>query len=132
MQLNPRYSDVTGEISRFLLEHRSLCESAGIAREAVVFDPGFGFGKTFAHNMILLKELEDLAGLGSPLLVGVSRKGVLGTILGKPLQERLYGGLGLAALAVSFGARIVRTHDVGPTVDAIAAVSAVLQGMKES
>jgi dihydropteroate synthase len=130
MQLDPQYQDVVGEIAAFLLEARVACEAAGIDREAVVFDPGFGFGKALAHNMTLLKELAALAGLGSPLLVGFSRKSVVGQILGKRLHDRLYGGLGLASLAVIFGARIIRTHDVGPTVDAIGAVSAVMQGIE--
>jgi dihydropteroate synthase len=102
---------------------------AGIAAEAIAVDPGFGFGKNLEHNLTLLRELPRFAALEAPLLVGVSRKSVIGKILGKPLDERLYGGLGLAALAVNGGARIIRTHDVAATVDAVRAVSAVLQGM---
>ena len=88
-----------------------------------------GFGKGLAHNLTLLKSLPHFAALGSPLLVGVSRKSFIGRILGRPVDERLHGGLGLAALAVAEGARIIRTHDVGATRDAINMVSAVLQGI---
>lgn len=128
MQQNPQYRDVVAEVCEFLENERDACRRAGIAREAIVFDPGLGFGKGLEHNMTLLKELGRVTALGSPLLVGVSRKSFIGRILGRETHERLYGGLGLAALAVSLGARIVRTHDVGPTVDAIRMVSAVLQG----
>jgi dihydropteroate synthase len=130
MQERPHYNDVVGEISEFLQREREACLAAGIAVESIAFDPGFGFGKTLEHNLTLLRELPRFAALNAPLLVGVSRKHVIGKILGKPLNERLYGGLGLAALAVSGGARIIRTHDVGPTCDAIRTVSAVLQGME--
>ena len=130
MQESPHYNDVVGEVSEFLLHERQACVAAGIAAECIVFDPGFGFGKSLEHNLTLLKELSRFAALGAPLLVGVSRKSVIGKILGKALNDRLYGGLGLAALAVSGGARIIRTHDVGPTRDAIRCVSAVLQGLE--
>jgi dihydropteroate synthase len=130
MQESPHYNDVVGEVSEFLLRERHACVAAGIAAECIAFDPGFGFGKSLEHNLTLLKELSRFAALGAPLLVGVSRKSVIGKILGKALNDRLYGGLGLAALAVSSGARIIRTHDVGPTRDAIRCVSAVLQGLE--
>src|SRR6202043_1597453 len=122
------YNDVAGEISEFLLHEREQCLAAGIAIESIAFDPGFGFGKTLEHNLTLLRELPRFAALNAPLLIGVSRKSVIGKILGKALDDRLYGGLGLAALAVAGGARIIRTHDVGPTCDAIRMVSSVLQG----
>ncbi|HEY0745422.1 MAG TPA: dihydropteroate synthase [Steroidobacteraceae bacterium] len=130
MQQHPHYNDVVGEISEFLLHEREACLAAGIAGESIAFDPGFGFGKSLEHNLTLLRELPRFAALNAPLLVGVSRKNVIGKILGKPLNERLHGGLALAALAVNGGARIIRTHDVGPTCDAIRTVSAVLQGME--
>jgi dihydropteroate synthase len=130
MQESPHYNDVVGEVSEFLLRERHACVEAGIAAECIAFDPGFGFGKSLEHNLTLLKQLSRFAALGAPLLVGVSRKSVIGKILGKALNDRLYGGLGLAALAVSSGARIIRTHDVGPTRDAIRCVSAVLQGLE--
>ena len=128
MQESPHYNDVVAEVSEFLLRERHACLEAGIAVESVAFDPGFGFGKSLEHNLTLLKELPRFAALNAPLLVGVSRKSVIGKILGKAVDDRLYGGLGLAALAVSNGANIIRTHDVGPTRDAIRTVSAVLQG----
>jgi dihydropteroate synthase len=128
MQHHPQYQDVVAEVSQFLVLARESCISAGVARDAIVLDPGVGFGKGLEHNMTLLRELPRLVALGSPLLVGVSRKSFIGRILERDTEERLYGGLGLAALAASMGARIIRTHDVAPTRDAIRMVSAVLQG----
>jgi dihydropteroate synthase len=129
MQDNPHYDDVVAEVYEFLARQRDACVKAGIAREAIVLDPGLGFGKGLAHNMMLLRELSRFAALNAPLLVGVSRKSFIGRIIGKPVDERLYGGLALAALAVTRGARIVRTHDVAATRDAVRMVSAVLQGI---
>ncbi len=129
MQHSPHYDDVVAEVCAFLARERDACIEAGIAREAIVLDPGIGFGKGLTHNMALLKDLSRFAALNSPLLVGVSRKSFIGRILGRPVDERLYGGLGLAALAVSKGARIVRTHDVAATRQAIDMVSAVMQGI---
>ncbi|GAC1303275.1 MAG: dihydropteroate synthase [Steroidobacteraceae bacterium] len=128
MQDDPVYGDVVAEVCAFLEREREACVAEGIAREAIALDPGIGFGKGFQHNMMLLKALPRIAALGSPVLVGVSRKSFIGRVLGRPLEQRLHGGLGLAALAVSCGVRIIRTHDVGPTVDAVAMVSAVLDG----
>ncbi len=127
MQQHPMYEDVVTEVCEFLMRERSACLRAGIEPDAIALDPGVGFGKGLDHNMTLLKGLPRLAALGSPLLVGVSRKSFIGRILGRPTDERLYGGLGLAALAVSWGARIIRTHDVAPTRDAIDMVSAVMR-----
>jgi dihydropteroate synthase len=129
MQDSPHYDDVVAEVCKFLARERDACIEAGIAREAIALDPGIGFGKGQAHNLTLLKELSRLTALGAPLLVGVSRKSFIGRILGRAVDERLYGGLGLAALAVIRGARIVRTHDVAATCDTIGMVSAVLQGI---
>jgi dihydropteroate synthase len=129
MQQNPRYGDVAAEVCEFLARERDACIEAGIARGAIVLDPGIGFGKGLAHNLTLLNELSRFAALGAPLLVGLSRKSFIGRILGRGVDERLYGGLGLAALAVMKGARIVRTHDVAATRDSIGMVSAVLQGI---
>jgi len=128
MQDSPHYDDVVAEVAGFLARQRDACIEAGVDREAIALDPGIGFGKGLAHNLTLLKELSSFAALGAPVLVGVSRKSFIGRILGKPVDERLYGGLGLAALAAALGARIVRTHDVAATRDAIGMVSAVLQG----
>jgi dihydropteroate synthase len=129
MQDNPHYNDVVAEVIAFLRRQRQACIDAGVASAAIAVDPGIGFGKTLEHNLALLKELPRFAALDAPLLIGVSRKKMIGEILGKPMTERLHGGLGLAALAVIHGARIIRTHDVGPTKDAISSVTAVLQGM---
>jgi dihydropteroate synthase len=128
MQAGPHYNDVTGEVSAFLRSQVESCRAAGIAADAIAVDPGIGFGKTLEHSLTLLRDLPRFAALQLPLLVGVSRKSVVGRILGKDIHERLYGALGLAALAVSCGARIIRTHDVGATCDAVRCVSAVLQG----
>jgi dihydropteroate synthase len=129
MQDSPHYDDVAAEVCEFLARERAACIDAGIAGEAIALDPGIGFGKGLAHNLTLLKELTRFAALGAPLLVGVSRKSFVGRVLGRSVDERLYGGLGLAALAVMKGARIVRTHDVAATCDAIGMVSAVLRGI---
>jgi dihydropteroate synthase len=129
MQHNPRYDDVVAEVSGFLVRERDECARCGIARDAIAIDPGLGFGKGLVHNLTLLKSLSHFAALGSPLLVGVSRKSFIGRVLGRSVDERLYGGLGLAALAVIEGARIIRTHDVAATRDALGMVSAVLQGI---
>lgn len=131
MQTDPRYEDVVREVSDFLLQRKAACLAAGLPEQAIVLDPGLGFGKAFSHNMTLLKELQALVALGSPVLIGVSRKSFVGRILGRPVHERLYGGLGLASLAVTRGVRIIRTHDVAPTVDAIGAVAAAMQGMED-
>jgi dihydropteroate synthase len=128
MQEDPRYHDVVGEVGFFLAEQRAACLAAGVARDAVVLDPGLGFGKRHEDNLAILKNLAHLAALGSPLLVGVSRKSTIARVLGRPPGERLAGGLGLAAWAVGAGARIVRTHDVEATRDAILMVSAVMDG----
>jgi len=127
MQQHPEYQDVVAEVGAFLSQQRAICIAAGIAPEAVALDPGLGFGKGLDHNMTLLKGLPEIVALGSPVLVGVSRKSFIGRILDRPVQDRLAGGLGLAALAVSMGARIIRTHDVAATSDAIRMVTAVLQ-----
>ncbi|MBV6753334.1 dihydropteroate synthase [Pseudomonas chlororaphis] len=125
MQDNPHYDDVTGEVVGFLAERMALCAAAGIAAERIVLDPGFGFAKTLAHNLSLFKHMEALHALGRPLLVGVSRKSMIGQALGRPVGERLYGGLALAALAMSKGARILRVHDVAETVDVVRMIAAV-------
>jgi dihydropteroate synthase len=130
MQHNPHYEDVVAEVSEFLTRRRELCVGGGIARDAIALDPGLGFGKGLTHNLTLLRSLSRFAALGSPLLVGVSRKSFIGKVLDRPVEERLHGGTGLAALAVAEGARIIRTHDVGATRDAIKMVTAVLQGIE--
>jgi dihydropteroate synthase len=128
MQVRPHYNDVTAEVSAFLRAQIEACLAEGIPADAIAIDPGVGFGKTLEHSLTLLRDVPRLVSLGFPVLVGVSRKSVIGRILGKDIHERLYGALGLAALAVRDGARIIRTHDVAATCDAVRCVSAVLQG----
>jgi len=125
MQESPQYQDVLVEVRDFLAERMGVCAAAGIPPERIVLDPGFGFAKTLVHNLSLFKHLEGLHALGRPLLVGVSRKSMIGQALGREVGERLSGGLALAALAVSKGASIVRAHDVAETVDAVRMIAAV-------
>ena len=125
MQDNPHYTDLVGEVSAFLAERMAQCAAAGIASERIVLDPGFGFAKTLQHNLSLFKHMEALHALGRPLLVGVSRKSMIGQALNRPVTERLYGSLALAALAVTKGARILRVHDVAETVDVVRMIAAV-------
>ncbi len=127
MQDNPRYDDVTLDVMRFLRERLDACRAAGISGDRLVVDPGFGFGKTDAHNMALLDHLGRFREFGLPVLAGLSRKGSLGTLTGRPVNERLAASLAAAVLAVERGARIVRTHDVPETVDALKIVAAVNQ-----
>ncbi|TFY87285.1 dihydropteroate synthase [Pseudomonas kairouanensis] len=125
MQDSPHYDDLVGEVSGFLAERVARCASAGIPAEKIILDPGFGFAKTLQHNLSLFKHMESLHALGRPLLVGVSRKSMIGLALNRPVGERLYGGLALAALAVTKGARILRVHDVAETVDVVRMIAAV-------
>jgi dihydropteroate synthase len=125
MQQNPHYEDVVAEVRDFLLERARACEMAGIAHEAILVDPGFGFGKTLEHNCRLLDGLRVQTALGYPVLVGMSRKSMIGAMLGLEPSERLYGSLAAAVIAVREGARIVRVHDVRPTVEAIKVAYAV-------
>lgn len=125
MQDNPHYDDLVGEVSAFLADRIAQCAAAGIAADKIILDPGFGFAKTLQHNLSLFKHMEALHALGRPLLVGVSRKSMIGQALNRPVGERLYGGLALAALAVTKGARILRVHDVAETVDVVRMLAAV-------
>jgi dihydropteroate synthase len=128
MQQAPVYDDVVAEVATFLQVRVAACEAAGIPRSRLLIDPGFGFGKTLPHNLRLMSALETFRDLGLPLLVGVSRKSMLGQLSGLAVDQRLAPGLAAAALAVWQGARIIRTHDVAPTVEAVrfaAAVAAV-------
>jgi dihydropteroate synthase len=119
MQGDPRYVDVVAEVRDFLARRVAACESAGIARARLCVDPGIGFGKRTRHNLELLNGLPRLAALGLPVLVGVSRKSLIGSVTGRPQGERLAGSLALAALSVARGAAIIRAHDVAETVDAV-------------
>jgi dihydropteroate synthase len=125
MQNDPRYDDLLGEVSSFLRGRMDTCIAAGIAREHIILDPGYGFAKTLEHNLSLFKHMEDLHALGRPLLVGVSRKSMIGKVLDKPVDQRLHGALALAAMAMIKGARILRVHDVPETVDVVRMISAV-------
>ncbi|MGM0785597.1 dihydropteroate synthase [Halomonas sp. JSM 104105] len=128
MQNAPRYDRPIEEVVvDFLADRVAACEAAGLRRERLLLDPGFGFAKTVEHNLRLLNRMDRLERLGLPLLVGMSRKSMIGKVLARPVEERLSGGLALAALAVERGARIVRVHDVGPTLDAINMTWAVLK-----
>lgn len=125
MQDDPHYENVTQDVARYLQQRMVACADAGIEADRIVLDPGFGFAKTLAHNLSLFKHLEALHRLGSPLLVGVSRKSMIGLTLERPVDERLYGSLALAALAVTKGASILRVHDVAQTVDVVRMIAAV-------
>jgi dihydropteroate synthase len=125
MQRDPRYDDVSREVGDHLAGRLAAATAAGIAPEAVVLDPGIGFGKTAEHNLQLLARLGELAGLGRPLLVGVSRKSFIGRTLDLPVDQRLEGGLAAGAVAVFLGARVVRTHDVAATVRAVRVADAL-------
>ena len=124
MQAAPHYADVIGEVRGFLRSRVAACTAAGIARERLAVDPGFGFGKTLEHNLELLSGLAALAADGLPVLAGVSRKRMIGALTGRPEAERLAGSLAAAIVAAINGARIIRVHDVRPTVDALAVVAA--------
>lgn len=127
MQANPHYEDVVTEVKDFLKERLHACEEAGITRDRIVLDPGFGFGKTLTHNLTLLKRLSEFHSLGQPLLVGLSRKSIIGGVLQVPIDERLYGSLAAAVIAAWQGAHIIRAHDVKATVQALRICSAVME-----
>lgn len=119
MQKSPHYEDVVGEVIDFLQHRIDACEQAGIVRQNLILDPGFGFGKKARHNLRLMKHLSRLTALGYPVLVGVSRKSIIGAMLNTSVDERLAGSLSLASIAVWQGARIIRSHDVKETVQAV-------------
>jgi dihydropteroate synthase len=126
MQQAPHYENVVEEVKTFLRQRLDAGEAAGIPRHTMIIDPGFGFGKTFEHNLALLKGLLALRDLAVPVLVGISRKSMIGAIIGdKPVNERMVGSVAAAVVAAMEGAAIIRVHDVRETVDAIKVVSAV-------
>lgn len=125
MQNNPSYQDVVAEVMYFLGVRLAAAEAAGIARERIVVDPGFGFGKSLQHNLKLLHHLDRITQLGVPLLVGISRKSMLGKITGRAVDQREYAGLAAHVLAVMRGARILRVHDVAACQDALKIIQAV-------
>lgn len=125
MQQNPEYGDVVEEVLAYLQSRVAAAQSAGIARDRLVIDPGFGFGKAHEHNLALLRELQRFAALGLPVLVGLSRKSMLGRITGREVGERVFASVAAALIAVQNGAAIVRVHDIGATRDALAVLDAV-------
>ncbi len=131
MQQEPRYRDTVLQVREFLQQRAQACQAAGMAPERILLDPGFGFGKTLAHNLALLARLPELAGLGYPLLVGLSRKSMLGSLLGRETNQRLPGSLALAMAAVQRGAAIVRVHDVAATADVLGVLQALAEHQQE-
>jgi len=127
MQHAPVYGELPGDVIRFLAERVEICSAAGIEKERMLVDPGFGFGKNDAHNLKLLANLDQFAELGLPLLVGLSRKQWLGNLTGKPVGDRVSAGIAAALAAIDRGANIVRTHDVASTVDALKVAEAIKQ-----
>jgi len=125
MQNNPHYENVVEEVIAFLKVRIDVCVKAGISRDRIIIDPGFGFGKTLKHNLQLFKNLPRFKELGTALMVGVSRKSMIGAILGKEVTDRISGSIGFAALAAWLGADIIRAHDVPQSVDAVKVVHAV-------
>lgn len=125
MQEQPHYQNVVAEVSAFLRERIAATQAVGISRMRIVIDPGFGFGKTLAHNLALLRELKKLTELGVPILAGLSRKSMLGALTGQEVGQRLPASLAAALSAVERGANIVRVHDVRATVDALKVWNAV-------
>jgi dihydropteroate synthase len=125
MQRDPQYRHVVAEVRSYLDDRARTCAAAGIERERLCLDPGFGFGKSTVHNLELLAHLEEFADLGLPLSVGLSRKSLVAALTGRALTERLAGSLALATIAVLHGARIVRAHDVAASVDAVRVANAL-------
>jgi dihydropteroate synthase len=128
MQNNPVYVDVVAEVKDFLLEQASICEAGGVLKRNIVLDPGFGFGKTLQQNLELFRGLPDLLASGYPLLVGVSRKAMIGQLTGREMSGRVPGSITAAVLAAQAGAAIVRVHDVAETRDALKVATALLKG----
>jgi dihydropteroate synthase len=125
MQINPSYDDVVAEVKAFLAQRVLLCKQAGIDQSRIVLDPGFGFGKTRAHNIKLIQELVSFQDLDLPLLVGLSRKSVLGQVTGQDVDARLYASVAAAVISAMKGASILRVHDVKATAEALKVVSAI-------
>jgi len=132
MQAEPVYDDVVTEVLDFLCARRDSCMAAGISENQIILDPGFGFGKKLGHNIELFRAIPEFCNTGMPILVGVSRKSMIGSILNTQVDERLHGSIALASLAVWLGAGIIRAHDVGPTVQAINTITAVRNFTRES
>lgn len=129
MQQQPRYGDVVKEVGEFLAGRARAAEGAGIAHDRILVDPGFGFGKSIDHNLSLLRHLADIASLGWPVLAGVSRKSMLGTIVGRDLDDRVHASVAAALLAACNGAAVVRVHDVEATRDALRVFQSVVNAV---
>jgi dihydropteroate synthase len=127
MQINPQYNDVVAEVKAFLQQRLVACEEAGIVKNRILLDPGFGFGKTRVHNITLIQHLARFASLGQPLLVGLSRKSVLGQVTGNDVDARLYSSIAASVISAMVGAKILRVHDVKATVEALKVVIAIQQ-----
>lgn len=127
MQDKPEYNNVVKEVSEFLLQRAQICQQAGINKELICLDPGFGFGKTLQHNLELLSKMDHLVSLGYPVLAGLSRKSMLGLLTNKPVEKRLAASLAVAQIAMQKGARIIRVHDVAETYD----IRQVVQALAE-
>ena len=125
MQDDPQYDDVVAEVHSFLAQRLFACEMAGIAKKKLLVDPGFGFGKNLEHNLAVLRQLSRFAELGVPVLAGLSRKGMIGKLTGRGVDERVHGSVAAALIAAQNGAAVVRVHDVGATADALAVWRAV-------
>ena len=119
MQQSPEYDDVVNDVGQFLLARTKVCEEAGIAKDKILIDPGYGFGKSLEHNYTLVKHLPSLMKLGYPVLVGMSRKSMIGNLLNRKVDERLAGSISLATIVAQMGAQIIRVHDVKETADAV-------------
>ena len=132
MQQAPHYDDVVAEVASYLHERARALEAGGVDHDAIVLDPGFGFGKTLEHNVALFRAMPALTQMGYPILAGVSRKRMIGEITGRPLEERVAGSVAAALLAVQNGARLVRVHDVKETIDALRVWRAIENSEKES
>lgn len=130
MQHAPQYQDVLTEVAQFLQQRAAACEQAGLLKQHIVLDPGFGFGKNLSHNYQLLAQFEQLTALGYPLLVGMSRKSMIGQLLNVSVNQRLAGSLACATIAAIKGARIIRVHDVKETVQAVRVVTAMQYGVE--
>jgi dihydropteroate synthase len=128
MQKDPKFSNVVEEVKTFLLARAECCESGGVPKQSIIIDPGFGFGKNLQHNIDLFKAIPDFVATGFPVLVGISRKSMLGQLSGKAVDLRLPASLSAAVLAAQAGAEIIRVHDVGETVDALNIASALQNG----
>jgi dihydropteroate synthase len=126
MQQDPYYHNVVQEVYDFLAQRVQDCVDAGITKEKIMIDPGFGFGKTANHNLLLLKNLAVFRTIGCPILLGLSRKATIGLLLNQPVEKRLYGSLAATAIAINNGANIIRTHDVKPIVETITILNAIL------